>query len=61
MFEGYELMDCEEMMQKYQDKALDNSEPLLAQDKKNNKQCTVLFKHTDRLNFRVNNLYYGKA
>ena len=33
MFEGYELMDCEEMLSKYQDKALDNSEPLLAQDK----------------------------
>ena len=60
MFHGYELMDCEEMLEKYEDKALENSAPILQTDKEAKKEMSLIFKHMDRMNFRVNNIYYGK-
>ena len=61
MFQGYEMMECEELLEKYQEKNVANAEPILKQDKKAKGDISNVFKQMDRLNFRVNNAYYGKA
>ena len=61
MFKGYEMMECEELLDKYQDKALENSRPILQKDEKARGDISMIFKQMDRFNFRVNNVSYGKA
>jgi len=59
MFEDYEKLSCEQLLEKYRIKKLADFDNLMLDDKRISADLKVMFKTMDRLSFRANNVQYG--